>query len=423
MAHSEEHGSFSEAYPSYEAGKKNAAGLTCGSTWQTSRYGANPSRVQVFGRAASQHTVPDKHGWRPPTSYWGYRYFTCDSVEVLGTRPIVLNGTTVAYGNTQRLFANANLPMHINLFKVYRPSFPDLQGLAIQQALAALGSATAELGVELKEARKTAGLIEETLESLLDCVETVKRGRVPRQFKKAWRKWVGPKAPSLLANKWLEYRYGWTPMVLGVYDAMELLELQKDRILFTVRKRQVEDLTQESAPVATNWGGFYPLPVWYTTTTGEIKSVYVVLTFTARSELCATLNEAGVINPASVLWETIPFSFVVDWFVDVGGYFNAQAALRLYRLKGGTATHSHTWQSGRTISSRDYGVVKHCLPFSDVSAMAGGTAFSRVVLDENDLSATFAMGEGLDLKRSADLASLVYGALKGMLGRKTGLRL
>jgi hypothetical protein len=205
---------------------------------------------------------------------------------------------------------------------------------------------------------------------------------------------------------------------------MALLENQKaNRILFTVRERRTEDLTVWSSESAAYHGGFYPLPVWLKTQTGQIKSVYVVLTFEAREDLCTTLNDAGVLNPASVYWETIPFSFVVDWFVDVGGYLNAQAALRLFRLKGGTATHRHEWHSWKRIRSRDIASGRHCLPFSDVTAEAGGHSFNRVVLDSGDMNAILAPGAGLDLKRSADLASLIYGGLKGMIGKKAGLRL
>lgn len=423
MAHLEEHSTLTTSYPAYEAGNDWRSNSTCGMTWATRYTNVNYATTELRGRAASVHTT--KVGrWRPPTPYWGYRFKMSDSVPVLATKPIILNGTSNVYGNTYRLWVQTSLPMSESTFKLYRPLFPDLQALAVQQALAALGSATAELGVELKEARKTAGFIQGTLEDLVEVARAVKSGRVPRHIKKVWRKWKGPKAPTFLANKWLEYRYAWTPMVLGVYDAMELLDRQKaERILFTVRKRQVEDLTVVGAEVPTMHGGYYPLPVWSKTISGQIKSVYVVLTFEARSDLCATLNDAGVINPASVLWETIPFSFVVDWFADVGGYFNAQAALRLFRLKGGTATHAQTWQSGKSLRSRDMSTGKHCLPFDGVTAMAGGTSFNRVLVDPDDLSATIVAGSGLDFKRSADTVSLLYGLLKGMLREKTGLRL
>lgn len=33
-------------------------------------------------------------------------------------------------------------------------------------------------------------------------------------------------------------------------------------------------------------------------------------------------NRLGLTNPASVVWELIPFSFVVDWFVNVSDFLN-----------------------------------------------------------------------------------------------------
>jgi hypothetical protein len=34
-------------------------------------------------------------------------------------------------------------------------------------------------------------------------------------------------------------------------------------------------------------------------------------------------NALGLINPASVVWELVPYSFVVDWFVPVGGFLSS----------------------------------------------------------------------------------------------------
>jgi hypothetical protein len=33
------------------------------------------------------------------------------------------------------------------------------------------------------------------------------------------------------------------------------------------------------------------------------------------------------LDPAVILWETLPYSFVVDWFFDIGGFLSTRAAL------------------------------------------------------------------------------------------------
>ena len=34
-------------------------------------------------------------------------------------------------------------------------------------------------------------------------------------------------------------------------------------------------------------------------------------------------NQLGLVNPASVAWELIPFSFLVDWFLPVGKFLES----------------------------------------------------------------------------------------------------
>lgn len=38
-----------------------------------------------------------------------------------------------------------------------------------------------------------------------------------------------------------------------------------------------------------------------------------------------TLDQCGLINPLSVAWELVPFSFVVDWFLPIGTYINSMS--------------------------------------------------------------------------------------------------
>jgi hypothetical protein len=35
----------------------------------------------------------------------------------------------------------------------------------------------------------------------------------------------------------------------------------------------------------------------------------------------------GLINPSTVVWELIPFSFVVDWFLPIGNFLHGLSAL------------------------------------------------------------------------------------------------
>jgi hypothetical protein len=44
------------------------------------------------------------------------------------------------------------------------------------------------------------------------------------------------------------------------------------------------------------------------------------VTFVVTNPVFKTLEEVGFINPVSVVWELVPFSFILDWFVPVGEF-------------------------------------------------------------------------------------------------------
>jgi hypothetical protein len=63
----------------------------------------------------------------------------------------------------------------------------------------------------------------------------------------------------------------------------------------------------------------YNSGLWYRTTGTEL----------------ATVKEMGLLNPLSLAWELLPYSFVADWFVPIGGYLNTlDATIGLSFWKG-----------------------------------------------------------------------------------------
>lgn len=383
------------------------------------------------GRCASQHTVKDANGWRPPTPYWGYEYKT------VGYSPIGDPAWTLFYSSPDLwstdkqncpIVATRGLPMSSSELASYRPNFGDLKTQAITAALAELGSASAELGVELKEAHKTASFISDQLSLLVKGVKAIKNGRIPPEWKRSWRRWKSNAHSALdpAVQTWMEYRYAWSPMVLGVYDALDLLDKRKERPrIVTVRKRAESADRAESFQPSTSHGGYYPLACSRRIVDTVTKSAYVVVSFTPKEYFYLALNDAGVLNPAAVLWETIPLSFVVDWFANLGDYFNAQAALRLWSLKGGTVTFRQEWLTETTVEFKtelEAGYQWCVMPYSG-TAIAGGHSFNRVVLGTGDLTPSVTINPSMNWRRCLDSAALMHGFTKGLFKGKSGLRL
>lgn len=89
-----------------------------------------------------------------------------------------------------------------------------------------------------------------------------------------------------VSNFWLETVFGWVPLLQSIYDSMEVL----GRDYRTDRRSRASD--------ASNG-----------------MRAGVVAEF--RTNDINRFSKLGIINPAEILWDLVPFSFVLDWFVPI----------------------------------------------------------------------------------------------------------
>lgn len=105
----------------------------------------------------------------------------------------------------------------------------------------------------------------------------------------------------------LAMRYGWEPMIKDAFEAYNaLVATQKARSLtFKVRKTVMFEKEDSSSP------SIYSLPC---------KGFRSVTLNVRMSEQLGVIQEYNVLDPAGVIWENVPFSFVVDWFIPIGQF-------------------------------------------------------------------------------------------------------
>lgn len=135
------------------------------------------------------------------------------------------------------------------------------------------------------------------------------------------------KGKELLANSWLEYTYGWKPLVQDLYGSVEAYQkgfVQQGHVFWT--RSQVSDSKlyefKQLAPYQSNFG-----PKIYFHATGSCHAVAKSgIQFRVKSSYVATLQSLGLLNPLSLAWELMPYSFVVDWFIPIGDYLAATTA-------------------------------------------------------------------------------------------------
>lgn len=119
---------------------------------------------------------------------------------------------------------------------------------------------------------------------------------------------------EILADDVLEFEFGWKPLFEDLHSA--LFTVCKDGIppnWVTGRGVSTQVLTQD----------------WSTSLQADITKVNARLTTTYGAKVSITnpnlwlLNRMGLINPATVIWDLIPWSFVVNMFLNVNTMINS----------------------------------------------------------------------------------------------------
>lgn len=176
----------------------------------------------------------------------------------------------------------------------------------------------AELGVDLVEYKQSVRMIVSTVSALTKASRSIRRGNFAEAAHALRMKYVPPgvSLKKSFANNFLEYRFGWSPLVGTVYDCLEIMNDPK--MWFGI----------ERARSATNL---------YVNLNADTGSVILDNTFWSgrmmvtqglrvrgiKNQTLFTLDQLGLINPAEIVWNLIPFSFVVDWFGSVGDYLRS----------------------------------------------------------------------------------------------------
>jgi hypothetical protein len=130
----------------------------------------------------------------------------------------------------------------------------------------------------------------------------------------------------LLANRWLEWQYGIRPLLSTIHECGE----KSLNVVLNKTRRFKAVYVQPQSPVKGWPVVVNTIP--YTTTlkvNGKVGCCFRIELQTPG----ASLAEYSSLNPVSIAWELVPFSFVVDWFYDLGSFFrNAETAF-LYNNK------------------------------------------------------------------------------------------
>lgn len=169
--------------------------------------------------------------------------------------------------------------------------------------------------VELAELTKTLQMLRSPLSGLLTFFKRVRESRHYLRHRYKYRS-----LKEYIAAYWLMYRYGIMPFVGTIDGIMQIVSKEKVSNRFTARGFASATYAQQNAPTITNT---YSWSV--ATHSGNRKGSVTVRagvlyehTFTVGDRWGTNLSELP-----SAAYELVPFSFVADWFVNLGDYIRA----------------------------------------------------------------------------------------------------
>lgn len=167
------------------------------------------------------------------------------------------------------------------------------------------------LAVSLGQLHETVGMLAGNLSKLGRAMMSLKHG----DFANAARcLGAQPRYSKLkardIAGRWLELQYGWRPLVSDSYEAM----LAFHEISRGPRKKIFK--AGISKPMSHEHSGS---PSHYSAICRGALSRQIQY---EMYEEMSIERQLGVLNPLSVAWELVPYSFVVDWFLPFGSYLD-----------------------------------------------------------------------------------------------------
>lgn len=238
-------------------------------------------------------------------------------------------------GPVARLSFIPSTGIYFNQFTTYTALYPTPPGISHNtyaefKALRKLIE-RAESGIEANIAQdfaqigQTTRLIANTCKRLTKAVTALKHGNIPNAIDSLWRghsprfNGKGPSMSKSLAQNWLELQYGWKPLLQDIKGAMDALKRLQDtsgplvhRVTATAQVKSNSD-----SPIISNTGTNGRIGTHSVNSTTTVK---YVLRYKIEDRFKAFLAQTGFTNPINLVWEVIPFSFVVDWFIPIGPY-------------------------------------------------------------------------------------------------------
>lgn len=301
----------------------------------------------------------------------------------------------------------------------YTSDLSAVKASIVNEVYAQAYNGASQLGVTIAEGNKTLQMIKKPMDRSRSLVHKM----IARKASLLKR---GASAAEAISSAWLEYRLGWKPVLYDIQNVMEATanHLINNRTTEQQVARKTKTISTSSsrdrslgATLKFNSGSARDSKVWVDkVSAGVIYETRILSDDGIVSERVRHNYGLQLRDVARTGWELIPFSFVVDRFVDIGTWLEAIQPNPNVSIKG-------SWRSTKSdvfSSSHILGLTVNTSPPCRTQASQPRIAKRTTLVREVGVApSTFPVLNvgSLSLQQHADHAALITGLLIGFKTR------
>lgn len=252
--------------------------------------------------------------WRDPKKYERYTYRL-----TVGSPSVEITEMGSHIKDLKLKVLSTALPEIDGLWLLFKssPSFAQrqLHYLAFNQRLA---DQKVDVLTSAAEGKSSVTMIANAAKDLFDLYRHVRKGnlRGARKIlttrgikKKVSKHWKNKTAE----NRWLEFTYGWSPLIGDIAKAFKELSAEREATLPIIKVVYSTKAGDDFDPLGPL---IHPEEKWNGTAVYKTSCYFQVSSPKIREAAKWNLGN----NPLLTAWELVPYSFVADWFVPIGDF-------------------------------------------------------------------------------------------------------
>lgn len=212
-----------------------------------------------------------------------------------------------------------------SLFGQYAQQLQELDSISLSRLYTRIKNQPVDIATELSQAKQTIDMILNLSSRFALALSALKGGHLLSAMKI-----IFPTTARKAADDRLVYVYGIKPIASDIKALSESLKKISSSLFIKRNGHAKRSWTHTTNVVVADVG--VQIGIRETEVKVTLRRKYGV-EFSISDSLKNNLSRFGFTSPENILWENVPFSFVIDWLIPIGDYLNNWTALRGIQIK------------------------------------------------------------------------------------------